>query len=448
MDYTLIHYRVQEWEQRAYHHVSRLLASQGWPTEGLEFDPDLVIRGLVIDTELGNIVKANRFGYVKRAYHGTTPLPFDELRKVYGRVIVDLAEPRWRFMNTLFSLSEAVLYMQLVDLIDQGKVPFAASFEQTYQTVRRTVDQAHIEGELKGEILANPERFVEREREVALALLDQLHAGKQLLLITNSEWSYTSAIMTYAIDPYLPKGTTWRDLFKLIIVEARKPAFFIAHNPLFEVRSEQGDLRPARGGMKKGGIYLGGNASQVEAALSLSGDEILYVGDHIFSDLHVTKNVQRWRTALVLRELENEVRAIRDFEDQQVAIDALMSKKDALELQAVQLRTALQRIDKGYGPQQGDVAALKAEQDRLKQAIMELDSEIAPLARASGQSGSEVWGLLMRAGNDKSHLARQIERYADIYMARVSDLAAHTPFAYLRSSRGSLPHDPGAGLGF
>ena len=54
---------------------------------------------------------------------------------------------------------------------------------------------------------------------------------------------------------------------------------------------------------------------------------------------------------------------------------------------------------------------------------------------------SERWGLLMRAGNDKSHLARQVERYADIYMSRVSNFLYQTPFVYLRSIRGSLPHD-------
>jgi hypothetical protein len=48
----------------------------------------------------------------------------------------------------------------------------------------------------------------------------------------------------------------------------------------------------------------------------------------------------------------------------------------------------------------------------------------------------------MRAGNDKSYLTRQVERYADIYMSRVSNFLFQTPHAYLRSPRGSLPHDP------
>ena len=46
---------------------------------------------------------------------------------------------------------------------------------------------------------------------------------------------------------------------------------------------------------------------------------------------------------------------------------------------------------------------------------------------------------------DKSHLARQIERYADVYTSRVSNLLALTPFVYLRSPRGSLPHDLATG---
>jgi hypothetical protein len=38
-------------------------------------------------------------------------------------------------------------------------------------------------------------------------------------------------------------------------------------------------------------------------------------------------------------------------------------------------------------------------------------------------------------------MARQVERYADIYTSRVSNFLYHTPFLYLRAPRGSLPHD-------
>lgn len=39
----------------------------GFPVDGLAFDPDLVIRGLVIDKERGNLVKADQFGYIKKS---------------------------------------------------------------------------------------------------------------------------------------------------------------------------------------------------------------------------------------------------------------------------------------------------------------------------------------------------------------------------------------------
>jgi hypothetical protein len=47
----------------------------------------------------------------------------------------------------------------------------------------------------------------------------------------------------------------------------------------------------------------------------------------------------------------------------------------------------------------------------------------------------------MRAGNDKSHLAQQVERFADIYTSRVSNFLYETPFGYLRAPHGNLPHD-------
>src|SRR3954470_12560369 len=76
MDYTLIHYHAEEWERRAYEYLKEKFLSEGWPVKNLEFDPMMVCRGLIIDTESGNLVKANRFGFVQRAIHGTKLIGF------------------------------------------------------------------------------------------------------------------------------------------------------------------------------------------------------------------------------------------------------------------------------------------------------------------------------------------------------------------------------------
>ena len=442
MDYTLIHYVTEAWERRAYEHLRGKLAAQGWPVAGLEFDPSFVIRGLVLDLELGNVVKPNRFGYVKRAYHGTRALDYEEQRRAYARTIVDLSEPRWVFLNTFFSLSEGSMYAQLVDLLDRRELPEVLGYAELHDRVKRTLDLAHMEGALKAEITARPSEFVVLDAETPLALLDQRRAGKKLLLISNSEWVYTRAIMSYAFDRFLPAGQTFRDLFDVIIVSAHKPEFFLQRAPLFEVVSDDGLLRPALA-LREGPAFLGGHAGLVESHLGISGDEILYVGDHIFGDVKVSKSVLRWRTALIVRELEGEIAAEDAALANEQRLGDLMRDKERLEHAHARLRLELQRTRDGYGPRVG------ASEDEIERRMAEvradigtLDAVIAPLARASSERTNPRWGLLMRAGNDKSHLARQLERSADIYTSRVSNFLLATPFAYLRPPRGSLPHDP------
>ena len=445
MDYTLVHYHVDAWEGRAYEHIKLRLLAAGWPVEDLHFDSNWVSRGLVIDLKLGNVVKANRFGYVWRAAHGTEIIPYAEMREAYTRTLVDLNDhSRWVFLNTFFSISAGVMYAQLVDLLDRGVLPEVLGYADLYWRVQEVLDAAHIEGELKAEIMANPEVYVDRDPEVPLTLLDQRNAGKKLVLITNSEWAYTLFMLNYTIDPFLPDGVTWREIFDLVVVSARKPAFFSGSAPIFEVVNDEGLLKPWVGKLEEGRAYLGGSASDVEGALGMSGDEILYVGDHLFADVNVTKSVLRWRTALVMRELEQELCAIEAAAENQVEIRRMMLEKVKLEDDFSTRRLTLQRLRQGYGPQtDADPEALEAEMSRIREQLVDLDSKLAPLVIEDGVAFNPTWGYLMRTGNDKSHLTRQVERYADIYTSRVSNLLRYSPFMFFRAPRGSVPHDPG-----
>ncbi len=443
MDYTLIHYRHDLWERRAYEHVVRRMGEGGWPVSGLAFDHEFATRGLIIDLELGNLVKASRFGFVLRACHGTRVLAHDEQRQVYSRVLVDLSEPRWVFLNTLFSLSEATLYAQLVDRLDAGQITHPVGYRDLYEAVRSSVNVAHMEGALKADIMRDPDTFVVPDPELPLALLDLKHSGKTLLLITNSEWTYTQAMMSYAFDRHLPKGQTFRDLFDVIMVEARKPEFFTASNPLYEVMEDSGLLKPVAGTLERGRVYYGGNARSVEKFLGVPGEEILYIGDHVYADVHVTKDVLRWRTALIVRELEDEILAADRFKAKQAELTRLMAQKIELEQEQAWLRLCLQRIEHGYAPDAAgpNSTKIKASLHELRSALAELDPKVAALAQEAAELGHRGWGPLMRAGSDKSRMARQLERYADVYTSRVSNLRYYGPFAYLRPPQSKLPHD-------
>ncbi|HVO40673.1 MAG TPA: 5'-nucleotidase domain-containing protein, partial [Spirochaetia bacterium] len=266
----------------------------------------------------------------------------------------------------------------------------------------------------------------------------------RLLLITNSDWTYTRAMLSYALDKLLPGSMKWRELFDLIIVEARKPGFFSARQALYRViDEEQGLLRTHRGPLEPGSVYAGGDAQLVESSLGISGAEILYLGDHLFGDVHVSKEMLRWRTGLILREMESEMQAMEKSRDTEAELRDLMVQKTQLDSRFAQLRLERQRLQNHYGPKPAAASAadLEASIRGLTEESQRLDAKIAPLAKCSGEMGNATWGLLMRAGNDKSLFARQVERYADVYTSRVSNFLAQTPFAYLRAARGSLPHD-------
>lgn len=442
MDYTLVHYHTGEWETTAFAFAKSNLLDMGYPVADIEFDPRTVIRGLAIDLEEGNLVKATRFGYVIRASHGSAFLGYDEVRQTYAGTLVDLAEDRFEFINTLFSLSEASLYAQLVDLMDAGKIEKGIGYRGLYQAVVSSLDGAHNEGSLKQAILADPERFVDLDPDGVLALVDQLKAGKRLMLVTNSEWEYTVRIMEYAFDPYLPAGMNWRDLFAAIIVSADKPSFFTSNKPLYKVVDEDAALlRPHIGEIEPGSVFYGGCATQVEAFLGLSGDEILYVGDHLFGDVHFSKALLRWRTALILRELESEMDGLLEFRPKEQELERLMASKSALEAEMADVRLALQRTRLGYADPPAGVEADKDRLDAIRSEIAAIDEEITPLAIAASRLRNEAWGPLMRSGIDKSLFARQVEKYADCYTSRVANFANVSPFALLRASRVDLPHD-------
>lgn len=239
----------------------------------------------------------------------------------------------------------------------------------------------------------------------------------------------------------VPGDMTWRDLFELVFVDSRKPTFFTGDRESLQVVDDSG-LLAAKRSLAPGQVYYGGNARAVESYLDIPGERILYVGDHVYADVHVSKEVLRWRTALIIRELEAELAALDAFESTQRELDELMREKEANEKRAREARLSLQRADHGYGPAPVEsVSEIREHLGVLRRESLALDGRLAPLAKAAAEVGNQRWGPITRAGGDKSRVARAIERYADIYASRVANLLGVTPFAYLRAPTTTLPHD-------
>ncbi|XP_068484365.1 uncharacterized protein [Phaseolus vulgaris] len=452
MDYTLVHYNVKAWEGRAYHYCMENLKKLGFPVDGLTFDPDLIIRGLVIDKEKGNLVKADQFGYIKRAMHGTKMLSTRAVREIYGIELVDLRlEGRWVFLSTFFSMSEAVAYMQMVDILDDGVIPANLGpfdYKGLYKAMGVALVAAHVEGRLKSDIMSNPEQYVELDPELPFTLLDQKEAGKKLVLITNSDYHYTDKMMHYSFNRFLPGEMGWRDLFDIIVVSANKPEFFQMSHPMYELVTNEGLMRPCFKA-QIGGLYSGGSANMVESSLNIHGDEILFIGDHIYTDVNQSKVHLQWRTALICRELEEENSALIHSRGCRESLLELINQKEVVCDIFNQLQLTLQRRSKKLNSQLKTVAATNMDNENLSQSMQKLldvmqilDVKIAPMLEADGDLFNKRWGYLSRADLwDKSHLMRQIEKYADIYTSRVSNFLYYTPFMHFRSQEQNLAHD-------
>jgi hypothetical protein len=180
------------------------------------------------------------------------------------------------------------------------------------------------------------------------------------------------------------------------------------------------------------GIYQGGNAKQFTDDLQLNGDEILYIGDHIYGDVLRLKKDCNWRTALVVEELGAEIDSQMHALPIEKKITQAMQVKVTLEAQYTQLCS--QRIDE-------HTTTLDDEINALQQQISVLDKDISQLLKEQHQWFNPFWDRVFRAGAEESFFAFQVERYACIYMEKLADLLHYPPISYFRAYRRLLPHD-------
>ena len=118
--------------------------------------------------------------------------------------------------------------------------------------------------------------------------------------------------MTYLLDGSLPFYRSWSDYFDLVIVEGRKPNFFTKNAP-FVLLDAEGNEVGAASDLKHSAIYKGGNLQDLERHLGRAGKEILYVGDHMYADILRSRKTATWSTALVVQEMEDNIRLTQGY---------------------------------------------------------------------------------------------------------------------------------------
>jgi HAD superfamily 5'-nucleotidase-like hydrolase len=393
----------------------------------------------VLDGLRGNLLKLSTERMVVRASHGSQPMEREAIDAAYGRRRLSAGAKGFRSIDTLFEIPESYLYAVMVDGKERGWIS-GKDYLDLFQDVRWAIDTAHRNGVMKAEILANREFYILRDPDLPAALDRWRRAGKKLFVVSNSEWHFTEGVLSFLLDGQDPARPSWEDYFDLVVTSSRKPVFFEEPQPAV----------PTEGHPK---AFTGANAAWLENQLQAFGEEILYVGDHIYGDILRSKKSVSWQTLLLIPELGATLQRLEDLADDlqlflrtetqrrrnenriSLLEDKLKRNREHRHLLGARLSPeALKALDL-------EAAQLREEMNASQKRLMEQEAFVAAQDSELEAAFNPRWGSIFRDGYQQTRFADQIQQYASAYTGRISNLYLVDPMAAIYAPVPTLPHE-------
>lgn len=454
MDYTLALYHQDRLERLSIElTLGKLIEKHGYPEaiRDLQYDPKWAIRGVMVDRQLGNVFKLDRHSYVGRCYHGFRELSADERKATYRNEKINLSSDRYEWIDTLFGLPEAVMYTTMVDWSDRqtGTV----DYDKLFGDIRTAIDEAHRDDTLKSVIKADPPSYIIKDPLLGETLHKFRSSGKKLFLLTNSLYDYTAVVMSYLLDGERKAYPSWRNYFDIVIVGGAKPAFFNELRPFVQI--DAATNQPITNGeikhLSRDKIYQGGNVVAFEQMTGIKGEQVLYIGDHIYGDILRLRKQHMWRTAMVLQELEREI-SVSDRLEAQIHDLELLDRRhrnleSEIDYQSLRLKKIQRVIDEPTcsaslrARLEEEKKQLRSSMDSLRDRANLMDAEVDSLEARIDRAFNPYWGSCLREGNENSRFGEQVNDYADLYTSRVSNFGPYSPLRYFRAPRRPMPHE-------
>jgi 5'-nucleotidase len=457
MDYTIALYHQDRLEQLSMElTLQKLVDKHGYSPDirGLLYDPRWAIRGLVVDKKYGNVFKMDRHAYVGRCYHGFREVAPDERKHIYRNEKINLSSDRYEWIDTLFALPEAVMYTTLVDWADrQGN---EVDYNKLFTDIRTAIDEAHRDDTLKSVIKADLPSFIMKDPQLGETLHKFRSSGKKLFLLTNSLYDYTASVMSYLLDGERKAYPSWRNYFDIVMVGAGKPAFFNELRPFVHIDGATG--APITNGngdgvkhLARDKVYQAGNVVAFEQITGIKGEQVLYIGDHIYGDILRLRKQHMWRTAMVLQELEREI-SVSDRLEAQIKDLELLDRRhrnleSEIDYQSLRLKKIQRMLDDpatvpALRTRLEDARRVTRESvDSLRDRAALMDAEVDSLEARIDRAYNSHWGSCLREGNENSRFGEQVNDYADLYTSRVSNFGPYSPLRYFRAPRRPMPHE-------
>ena len=442
-DFTLASYKF-ELQELIYELAKRYLLDElSYPTalSAKQFDRAFAIRGLAFDRRTGVLAKLSYAHQVApgACFHGRRRLSHEEACELYGAGLHVSPGYVKRFMtpvNDLFALSEACLLADVVQLAIDANIPFDPA--SLGQDVSRAIGFVHKSGNLHETIAEEPERFIHPVPGLRELLQRCRASGKQLFLLTNSPLSFVDKGLRFLY------GDDWRETFDAVVISADKPSFYHREAPFRSFDASGRFVKWSQASadeLAKGRVLLGGSIGELTRLTGWRGSRVLYVGDHLHTDLLEPRRKQGWTTGAIIRELEHELLVQRS-----PAFLELDTRARALDTELRQVAEAYaapseRHLRRAAPPLQPETLALSGAEG-LELLLDALEEELRQTRRRRAQLFNVHFGSVFRTQNDSTAFAFAVKQYVDVYTARIDNLLQATGgHRFYPTRRGLLPHE-------
>ncbi|KAL6539653.1 hypothetical protein OROHE_011424 [Orobanche hederae] len=339
-----------------------------------------------------------------------------EIDELYGTRHIGRDQARGLVgLMDFFCFSEACLIADIIQHFVDAKLEFDASY--VYQDVNRAIQHVHRSGLAHRGILSDPKKYLVKNGQLLRFLRMLKENGKKLFLLTNSPFYFVDGGMQFMLEDALGQQDCWRELFDVIIAKANKPEFYTSEHPFrcYDVEkdtlaySKVDTFLPTK-------IYYQGCLKTFLQITRWKGPEVIYFGDHLFSDLRGPSKAG-WRTAAIIHELENEIQ---------------IQNEDRYRFAQAKFHVTQELLGKLHST----VANSNASEE-YKSLLRELNEE-RQKARDTmkGMFNKSFGATFLTDTGQESAFAYHIHHYADVYTSKPENFLFYPPEAWLH-----VPYD-------
>ncbi|XP_015885556.2 uncharacterized protein LOC107420960 isoform X2 [Ziziphus jujuba] len=414
-DYTLAHYSTNL-QSLIYDLAKEHLVNEfRYPKICAEFkyDPTFPIRGLYYDKLKGCLLKLDFFGTIEPdgCYFGRRKLSRKEIAEIYGTRHIGRDQARGLVgLMDIFCFSEACLIADIVQHFVDAKLEFDAGY--VYQDVNRAIQYVHQSGLVHGGILSDPNRYLVKNGQLLRFLKMLREKGKKLFLLTNSPYYFVDGGMQFMLEDSMGQRDSWRELFDVVIAKAKKPEFYTSEHPFRCYDTEKDTLAFTKvDTFLPNKIYYHGCLKSFLQITKWNGPEVIYFGDHLFSDLRGPSKAG-WRTAAIIHELESEIHT---------------QNEDAYRFEQAKFHIVQELLGKLHA-----IVPKNQQSEACKLLLEDLNEERQKARhRMRGMFNRFFGATFLTDTGQESSFAYHIHRYADVYTSKPENFLLYSPEAWL-----------------